>query len=605
MRYFRILMPFILIFTLTGQIAAQPLAPHPRIIFTPNAEQLIREKLPEDIYLQSVHLSILRAADKMLVLPPVEREQTGRRILSVSREALERIIHFAYAYRLTEDKRYLQRAEAEMMAVAAFTDWNPSHFLDVAEMTTALAIGYDWLYADIQAQDRKVIRKAIVEKGLKPSFEYDGWTRAHHNWNQVCNGGMVLGALAIYEEDTVLAKKILQRADTSLMLPMEDYGPDGAYPEGPGYWSYGTTYHAIAIDATKTALGEARAFKYTPPFIASAWYKLHMNGPAGYFNYSDNGYKNSLSPVMCWFAAETKDPEVLWNQKPFFDAMKQKNAIYSNRFTPLMVIWASRLHSLVFLQPEDQLWAGKGKSPVAVMRSSWNEDAIFLGIKGGSPSANHGHMDAGTFVMDALGERWAFDLGGHPYHTLESQGLDIWDRNQESERWQIMRYTNLFHNTLVVNMALQRVDSYAPLTSVIEGEDTLAATVDISSAYAGYLSRAVRTVSLVNDQYVRIKDDVVNGSLPATVQWNLITADSVSLHSSHMAVIYQNGKSLQAIIEKPAHGAWFISSTRPENTFEDLNPGTVRLGFKVEMAKDEEEVLSVVLRPAEVFNINK
>ena len=30
-----------------------------------------------------------------------------------------------------------------MLAIAQFADWNPSHFLDVAEMTMGMAIGYD------------------------------------------------------------------------------------------------------------------------------------------------------------------------------------------------------------------------------------------------------------------------------------------------------------------------------------------------------------------------------------------------------------------------------------------------------------------------------
>ena len=56
-------------------------------------------------------------------------------------------------------------AVLEMKAVAAFPDWNPSHFLDVAEMTNALAIGYDWLYDDLTPTDRATIRAAIVEAG--------------------------------------------------------------------------------------------------------------------------------------------------------------------------------------------------------------------------------------------------------------------------------------------------------------------------------------------------------------------------------------------------------------------------------------------------------
>ena len=39
-----------------------------------------------------------------------------------------------------------------MLAVSRFTDWNPTHFLDVGEMVMALAIGYDWLYDSLQAR---------------------------------------------------------------------------------------------------------------------------------------------------------------------------------------------------------------------------------------------------------------------------------------------------------------------------------------------------------------------------------------------------------------------------------------------------------------------
>ena len=59
------------------------------------------------------------------------------------RDALD---HEVFAFRiihLTGDRAFSSRAEQEMLAAAAFTDWNPSHFLDVGEMTTALALGYD------------------------------------------------------------------------------------------------------------------------------------------------------------------------------------------------------------------------------------------------------------------------------------------------------------------------------------------------------------------------------------------------------------------------------------------------------------------------------
>ena len=39
-------------------------------------------------------------------------------------------------------------------------------------------------------------------------------------------------------------------------------------------------------------------------------------------------------------------------------------------------------------------------------------EALFIGFKAGDNRVNHSHLDLGTFVLDALGQRWAIDLGG-------------------------------------------------------------------------------------------------------------------------------------------------------------------------------------------------
>ena len=49
---------------------------------------------------------------------------------------------------------------------------------------------------------------------------------------------------------------------------------------------------------------------------------------------------------------------------------------------------------------------------------AFTPDASFLGVKGGMPKYNHGHMDVGSFVFDADGVRWAEDLGSQNYHSI-------------------------------------------------------------------------------------------------------------------------------------------------------------------------------------------
>ena len=163
----------------------------------------------KDAVWKDIHQSLVDEAGEIVKLPLNERIKTGRRLLSVSRENLRRIFILSYAYRMTGKSEFLKRAESEMLKAASFSDWNPSHFLDVGEMTMALAIGYDWLYPQLSEQTKREIENAIVEKGLKPSFDerYNWFVNAVHNWSQVCHAGVTYGALAIWEKEPELARK--------------------------------------------------------------------------------------------------------------------------------------------------------------------------------------------------------------------------------------------------------------------------------------------------------------------------------------------------------------------------------------------------------------
>lgn len=52
-------------------------------------------------------------------------------------------------WRLDNNATWAARAIKEMIHVTtdpACADWNPGHFLDVAEMMHAVAVGWDWLH---------------------------------------------------------------------------------------------------------------------------------------------------------------------------------------------------------------------------------------------------------------------------------------------------------------------------------------------------------------------------------------------------------------------------------------------------------------------------
>ena len=138
----------------------------------------------------------------MLELFPLVRQMRGRRLLGVSREAVRRLSTLALAYRFEREESYLHRLEEELKAVCSFSDWNPSHFLDVAEMAAGVALALDWAGEWISQEVNEMARFALVNKALKPglaSSSDNWWITTDNNWNLVCHGGLSLAALAVYE----------------------------------------------------------------------------------------------------------------------------------------------------------------------------------------------------------------------------------------------------------------------------------------------------------------------------------------------------------------------------------------------------------------------
>ncbi|HEY3323046.1 MAG TPA: heparinase II/III family protein [Planctomycetota bacterium] len=614
--------------------------PHPRLLWVKGGEEALKQKIAADPALSAALKASLAEADKMLDEAPVERKLIGRRLLDKSRTCLKRVLCWSFAHRITGERKYADRARKEMLAAAAFPDWNPSHFLDVAEMTAALALGYDWLYDALDAESRATIRQAILEKGLKPSLLQKGWVRGNNNWNQVCNGGMTLGALAVWEDEPALAKNVVTRAVEGVPYAMAQYAPDGAYPEGPGYWGYGTSYNVVLIAALETALGTDFGLVDTPGFLATADYYLHATGPTGlFFNYSDCGSGSGPEPAMYWFAARRKEPSLLWTEHQKL-ASKQsqsggKSGWRTDRLFPLLLVWAPSIEAK---RPAEAHWSGHGVTPVAMHRSGWDASAVYVAAKGGSPSANHAHMDVGTFVMDADGVRWAEDLGAQDYHSLESKGIDLWNGKQDSQRWKVFRIGSFSHNILTVNGQSQLVKGKAPLLSSTP-EKTV---IDLSSVYAGQLAKAVRSVELragsagvpaggsagvpaggsagvpaggsaglragggagLRAGFAVVIQDEIETAAAATIRWGMVTSADVKLAggggaAAECATLQKNGKKLTFQVLSPAGVTIKTYQTDPPPGETDArNEGTRMIGFEVSLPASTSQKLIVVLTPA-------
>ena len=579
-------------------IFPQQAPPHPRLLMSEQQLAAVKAKIQSQPALDGFYQALLRKADAIIKQEPVTRVKTGRRLLGVSRLCLDRVLALGMAYRLSDKRAYLKRAETEMLAAAAFTDWNPSHFLDVAEMTAALALGYDWLYPDLPASSRREIKQAILDKGLHPSFKVTHWVNGHNNWNQVCNGGITLGALALMEDEPELALRIVHRAVNGVQAVMAQYEPDGAYPEGPGYWVYGTSYNCLLLAALDSVLGTDFGLAQAPGFSRSAAYYLNVTGPAGlYFNYPDSGSRDGFICTVFWFAQKYNQPYLAWTQHQLWQrALQQKPGdLLIDRLSPLTLLWATDKPAV----PEHLSWMGRGSNGVAMFRTSWiDPNAVYMAIKGGSPGVSHGHMDVGSFVVDADGLRWAGDLGPESYDKIESRGMNLWGQAQDAERWTIFRYNNTSHNTLVVNDQHQRVKGQAPIIRYSALKEFPHTVFDLSAVYEGQLAQALRGAALLPTGQIVIQDELTAPDHPTSVRWAMVTSAEVELRSDRTALLKQKGKTLGLAVVGDIEMRWTTFSTEPKADYDASNPGTRMVGFAFELTPGRIVRYAVTLSPS-------
>ena len=576
--------------------------PHPRILLLTGEEAQIKQAIATHATWKKMHEAILQSCDNLLDKPPIERIQIGRRLLDKSREAIRRIFALSYAWRMTGEEKYFVRTEKELLAISKFTDWNPSHFLDVAEMTMAVSIGYDWLYPKLGESSKKLIRDAIVSKGLYPSLDpkYNSWLEVVNNWNQVCNAGISYGALAVMEEHTDLAKSLIERAFKSIPHSMGEYKPDGAYPEGYGYWGYGTSFNVMFLSALEKAYSTDFGLTATPGFLQTGGFFEHMSAETGLcFNWGDSGQGGSLSPAMFWFAQKSNDLSLLWVEKSYLQ-QNDFSKFTDERLLPAVMIWGKDLPLDKVTEPKAKFWKGQGANPVCMMRTSWSDrNAIFLGLKLGSSSVNHGHMDIGSFVMEADGIRWASDFGMQDYESLESKGIQVFGRTQDAQRWSIFRINNKAHSTLTIDNQLQLVKGYARIDKFSEQPNFLFAQSDLSTVYENQLASVKRGVAIVDQQYVVVRDEMTATNKSTTVRWTMMTSATPVIKGNRI-LLSKEGHTLVLQVNAPGNIKMKTWPTEPTTNYDAANPGKSLVGFEFQLKPNQKQNIQVLLVPGSV-----
>jgi hypothetical protein len=521
---------------------------HPRIMLDEHTVPRLHHILKTEPHAPRWYDHLKSETDAILDQPVSEYHiPDGKRLLWVSRAVKERVRALMFIHLLEGGDAYVNRVWAEVEAACKFKDWNPSHFLDTAEMTYAVAIAYDWLFDQWSDSQKQIMRTAIVEKGLTPGMQtyrnepgMKNWHQTHNNWNQVCNGGLSIGALAIADEEPELARDILQEAVRSIPLPMRHYAPDGAGAEGATYWDYGSRYNILYLSSLETALGTDFGLSDIPGFKESGQYQMYISGPSRMpYDFADCGMQRMGTAMHFWMGKRFGIPEYSWFR-------------YSELTRPDQ--HASELDFLWFDE------SGRDFDPatlalhkhfrgaeVASMRSSWTDErALAIGLQAGS-NANlmmHRHVDLGTFILEAMGERWIVEAG------KESETYQL--HQNKREKWEFYRLRAEGHNLPVFNPgegAGQKLEGVAAITSFTSTPDGATAVVDLSDPYDAYVDRLTRTFEM-RDRTSVILIEEMEAKEPLDVWWFLHSPAEITLSPGlREADLTLNGKTLQIRIE--------------------------------------------------------
>ncbi len=538
-------------------------------------------------------------------------------------ENRSRLDFLSFAYYITKEKRYLDAAIRELELVCNLPDWQGFKFLNTAGLGIAVAVAYDRLFDDLTEEKRKKYRDALITKLIKPAlsaydakkgeltsyiagigrekksyegyaewFASEGWCLCESNWSAVCNGAVITAACAIYDSEPEIAKDAIQKAVKSIKVFLEVFEPYGAFEEGISYWFYANLYLSQAIASLNNTFGEDGGLVSGKGFIKCLEYAEAMNHGAYNFNFHDVGVECRIdtSPLM-YYAGRLKLPHL---GRSRVKAFKDGYLPIGDSMNVTDLLWYDEEYS----KEGDTGDSDDVYFPITetcVLR----DGDIAVALHGGDNAANHGHIDNGSVILDALGKRWFCDLG----KDMASYSPKC---EMEYSRWDIYRMRAEGHNCIVINPDSepgQCLDAVAVITEFSKGKVSRA-KIDLTSSYteAESLTRELildkerRTLEICDD--ILLKEDSAVYSFWHTRAAVELSDDKAILKSGEESIEISCNYPIGVIDAKP----FDCSPVVPEQA---VNEGVSKLCIRIDNVKKAKIKIKINLEVQKNENFNQ
>lgn len=572
---------------------------HPRVMINQEIYDRVVYNYANDADVKQWGDQIIAEADDLLAKAAPTYTLQSNQLLIVSRDVYQRTQRLAMAYILTKDATYAEGLYDVLEAAGNFPDWNSQHFLDVAEMTCAFAIGYDWLYDYWSDTQKAFLSQKIYEYGLVPAYAAyygdlgsDGWWTPGNetNWNVVCNGGTLMGAVAIFEQYPDMCSDMIAMQLRDVETMMNQFYPDGAWFEGIIYWEYTMAYTVNMLSTLEACFGTDFNLSKTPGLSNSIYFDMAGDGSVGLNNFHDSKTEHETTNTYFWLSNKYDLPGVT-------NVRLSRFASGAATPTPFDLLWYdTSIKGTDFYLPKDTYMRGV---EFVAMRNSWiDNDGAWLSYHGGVAEANHSHLDTGTFVFDLGGVRWAQDLGGdnyqlpgyfgdlkHTYYRLRPEGHNVYVIDPDNKEGQVLGH-------------------FAEVETLVSKERGAYSVLDMTPAYATWVNQARRGYMLADDRRSGVIRDEIEFNQEGREFWWFMhtpTNAEIEIVDKNTAYITSKGKTLKFMIDSDIADYEFgvmdakPLDTSPNDPAQASNDGIQKLYLKGTAGKENYVVCKMIL----------
>ena len=570
---------------------------HPRIFVQGEAGwDAIKDKINNDVAAAKWYDILIEHATKYINTDVTSYHVNDRgNINECSTLFKDDIIPAVMAYCLLDDSETELKGNLktkiynELQNVGNWPEWGSNAYLCTAHIILAYGICYDWMFDDWTDEERTNILGWLMDKGMHEAvLNYAGYdtgtnfTRNKNNWNNVCNGSNIVGAIAIAGEYPKAADYIIKKASDSIPYSFSELSVSGAFAEPLSYWDYAIRYQIKFMSALESCIVDNATLPtcldfanlnssdtdikdYATGLSNTGDFVVYYNGFTGAFNYGDGQPKLITTPNMYWLSEKFDNSAYTW-----YNFFMEENSAHVVSTTPrtaaLSLIWYEIDNNNVSeagfcLDKFYQSYEAKGTNGLS-MRSSWeDQNGLFLAAHAGDQSVSHSNLDSGGFVLDWNDHRWVHMYGASPGGISTAYGWPNFTIKTEKDgRYSYYHTRGEANNTIIANpiqdCADMNIKYFTQVESYYSGENTSFGIIDNTTTNEIYNS-AKRGFMLTGNRDVVVVRDEINAKEATEYWWFVNTNAEVTLSQDGRSALWEmeGDRMLVRISESKLDGA--------------------------------------------------